>query len=827
MNKLFRVLVLCGVVSAGGLLTAGSAVSQPLPDWVAQEVEQLNQADVMVPDGGVIPGSYGMHLYVNNKLVDVLEIPFAQKGQGDQRKLLPCLSEDTLSNAGIWLFKPATFQSGERACLDLDKLRYISYKADWDDRSLLLTVPQTYVDSHKLRQVEEGMWDDGIDNVFLNYAYSASQNANKREQYLNVRPGINIGAWRYRNYSVWHKDDVKQSWENLNNTLSRNIRSWHSELVLGDVYSSATVFDSIQFRGVMLQSSEQMRPVSERNYVPAVSGVASTDARVTIRQNGQVVYQSSVPAGHFTITDYSPASYGGNLHVTVQESDGSTNEFIVPFASVPILERKGGVKYSVSAGRYLEDSWDGAHHNVGQAELVYGLSDYTTLYGGAQVTGDYRAASMGLGLNLGQFGALSSGVKYARYDTRHEGTRSGRALVVDYAKGVTSTNTRFSFSLQQQLDKSYLNFKDAIAFDRPADQEKNRIGASVVQGLPDSLGALNADMVYQRFSSGRDIRSLSVGYTGTYKGINYGLYFRRYQDTGRERSALASAERGRNSSEVMLTLSIPLSRKGENSLRAGYTVSHNNEGGVDQSVRLDGDAYDKRLGWGVQQGFGTQGVGNYGGVNAVYKGGFGEVNAAYSYARHNHSTLSYGVMGAVTASEYGVVFSHPLSEANVMVIAPDAEGIRVLNGVNVHTDEDGLAVVPGLSAYRNNTIRLDSRSLPLNVDVSRLSQTDLYPTKGALVLAEFQTTRGYKIMLLLENQEVPSGARAYLEGELGQYFTVGAFNQLYMVSPSPVGKLAIFWMEGETWQQCFVDFDVSNTETHNDIHLVKANCQPE
>ncbi|MGG4605760.1 fimbria/pilus outer membrane usher protein [Paenalcaligenes sp. Me131] len=827
MNTVFRFLYVCSVVSAASLFTSSSVCAQPLPDWIAQEVEQLNQEDVMVPDGGVIPGSYGMHLYVNNRLVDVLEIPFSQKGSGAKRKLLPCLSEDSLRNAGIWLFKPSTFQSGERSCLDLDQLRYITYKADWEDRSLLLTVPQAYLDVQKLQQVEEGLWDDGIDNVFLNYAYSASSNANKREQYLNVRPGINFGAWRYRNYSVWHKDDVSQSWENLNNTLSRNIRSLHSELVLGDVYSSATVFDSIQFRGVMLQSSEQMRPVGERNYVPAVSGVASTDARVTIRQNGQVVYQSSVPAGHFTITDYSPASYGGNLHVTVQESDGSTNEFIVPFASVPILERNGGVKYSVSVGRYLEDSWDGTHHNVGQAELVYGLSDFTTLYGGTQVTNDYKAAALGIGLNLGQFGALSGGVKYARYDTRHEGTRSGRALVMDYAKGVTSTNTRFSFSLQQQLDKNYLNFKDAIAFDRPADQEKNRVGASIVQGLPDSLGALNADMVYQRFRSGRDIRSLSVGYTGTYKGINYGLYFRRYQDTGRERSALASAERGRNSSEVMFTVGIPLSRKGENSLRAGYTLSHNNDGVVDQSVRLDGDAYDKRLSWGVQQGYGTHGTANYGGVNAVYRGGFGEMNAAFSYARHNHSTVSYGMTGAVTASEYGVVFSHSLSESNAMVVAPDAEGIRVLNGVNVHTDTDGLAVVPGLSAYRNNTIRLDSRSLPLNVDVGRLSQTDLYPTKGALVLAEFQTTKGYKIMLLFGNQDIPSGARAYLEDELGQYFTVGAFNQLYMVSPTPAGKLAIFWPEGEAWQQCFVDFDVSNIETHNDIHLITVDCQSE
>ncbi|WP_162872393.1 fimbria/pilus outer membrane usher protein, partial [Klebsiella pneumoniae] len=66
-----------------------------------------------------------------------------------------------------------------------------------------------------------------------------------------------------------------------------------------------------------------MYPDSLQGYAPTVRGIARTAAKLTIRQNGYVIYQSYVSPGAFSITDLNPTSSSGDLEVTVDEKDGS------------------------------------------------------------------------------------------------------------------------------------------------------------------------------------------------------------------------------------------------------------------------------------------------------------------------------------------------------------------------------------------------------------------------------------------------------------------------------------------------------------------------
>lgn len=77
-----------------------------------------------------------------------------------------------------------------------------------------------------------------------------------------------------------------------------------------------------------------MRPDSTLNWAPVIRGVAETNARVTISQDGQTLHQSSVPAGPFSIESVLPANTGGELLVTIQESDGRIRRFTVPYSTV-------------------------------------------------------------------------------------------------------------------------------------------------------------------------------------------------------------------------------------------------------------------------------------------------------------------------------------------------------------------------------------------------------------------------------------------------------------------------------------------------------------
>ncbi|WP_235845420.1 fimbria/pilus outer membrane usher protein [Morganella psychrotolerans] len=141
-----------------------------------------------------------------------------------------------------------------------------------------------------------------------------------------------MGAWRYKNYSTWMNDtNGKKKWNNISNTLSRNINKIKSEFTIGDLYSSSQLFDSVKYRGVRLTTDRTMEPTNKTNYVPTISGLANSEATVTIVQNGETIFKQSVPAGPFNLTNYFPMSNGGNLYVNITETDGSEKKLHCAF----------------------------------------------------------------------------------------------------------------------------------------------------------------------------------------------------------------------------------------------------------------------------------------------------------------------------------------------------------------------------------------------------------------------------------------------------------------------------------------------------------------
>ena len=125
-----------------------------------------------------------------------------------------------------------------------------------------------------------------------------------------------------------------------------------AQLTLGESSAPGDIFDSIPFRGLQLASDEDMLPDSLKGYAPVVRGIARSHAQVNVWQNGHVIYQTYVAPGAFEITDIYPTGGSGDLYVTIKEADGSEQRLVVPFASVPVLQREGHLKYSLTGGEY-------------------------------------------------------------------------------------------------------------------------------------------------------------------------------------------------------------------------------------------------------------------------------------------------------------------------------------------------------------------------------------------------------------------------------------------------------------------------------------------
>ncbi len=102
-----------------------------------------------------------------------------------------------------------------------------------------------------------------------------------------------------------------------------------------------------------------MLPDSQLQYAPVVHGIAQTNARVVITQNGNTILETTVSPGAFEINDLYATGYGGDLHVTVYEADGTQNTFTVPYTSLVQLLRPGVWRYSFTAGEVDQPSASG------------------------------------------------------------------------------------------------------------------------------------------------------------------------------------------------------------------------------------------------------------------------------------------------------------------------------------------------------------------------------------------------------------------------------------------------------------------------------------
>lgn len=111
----------------------------------------------------------------------------------------------------------------------------------------------------------------------------------------------------------------------------------------------------------------------------------------------------------------------------------------------------------------------------------------------------------------------------------------------------------------------------------------------------------------------------------------------------------------------------------------------------------------------------------------------------------------------------GVTFARSMGAVS-RVSAPGASGVSVSRSTAV-TDAKGYAVVLYLTAYDKNNVGLDPATLPENVDITR-SNLNVFPTRGAVVEADFTTRVGYQALITLKRASgsVPFGASATLEG---------------------------------------------------------------
>ncbi|HBT4805287.1 TPA: fimbrial biogenesis outer membrane usher protein [Klebsiella quasipneumoniae subsp. similipneumoniae] len=780
--------------------------------------------------GGQLPGIYHVDVYINNDKMETRDVEFRMKKNIDGKEiLLPCLSVDTLDSWGIITKSyPSLLQTGEE-CANILAIPQSSSNFIFERQRLLLSFPQSAVRNSARGWVDPANWDEGIPAFLLNYRVTGSNNyvtsrhgEDSNTQYMNLRPGVNIGPWRLRNYTTWSRTSTGGaggenggSWKSVYSYAQRNIISLKSQFKAGDSSTDSDVFDSVSYRGVALVSDDEMLPDSLKGYAPVVRGIARTNAKVTIRQNGYIIYEDYVSPGAFEINDMFPTGGSGDLNVTITESDGSVQNLVIPFASLPVLQREGQFKYNIAGGLYR--SYDSSVEKTPLMQLtaIYGLPQGITLYGGGQFSKYYNSTALGVGKNLGNFGALSTDVTQAWSTIKNKKTDSGQSWRLRYSKNFTETGTNFAIAGYRYATNGYWGMQEVLnsyhngtSDFQVTERRRNRAEISVSQQLIDAVGNISLNAVREDYyNSDKALESYAIGYFNSWNSISYGInysYNINSYNTGN------NGEKYKKDQIFSFNINVPFSFFGikDSETNAGYSLSSSKNGGTSHNFSLSGTALEQRnLNWSIQKGYGSGGIDNNGSINTYLNGTYGEVNAGYNYDT-NARRLDYGISGGIIAHENGITFGQQLGETVALVAAPHADGVAVLSGNGVRTDIRGYAIVPYVSPYRKNDIMLDTETFGDNTDIEINSQT-VIPTRGAVVRATYKTSVGYRVLMNLtrtDNTPVPFGAVVTDNSDKSSGGAiVGDGGQVYIPGLMQEGRLLVKWGSNKG-EQCSVNY---------------------
>lgn len=787
--------------------------------------------------GNPVPqGQYHVDLYVNDKWKGRGEVKF-ENDKSNTLVARPCFTLKLVSMLGIDIDKidPEMRQllKNDDSCVRINDISPdLTAYYDVTSQRINVQAPQIWQLSQVRGYVNPELWDNGIPAATLQYDYNAwhadmSGSDAISSQYLSLMGGLNWDAWRlrYRGIFNWNNDKGWQ-YDSTSTYLERGIIPLRSKLVMGDSTTDGQVFDSVGFRGVMLTSDDRMYEDSQRGYAPVITGVANTNALVSVSQRGVRIYQSTVPPGAFRIDDLYPNGTGGDLLVTVKEADGSEHSFTVTYASIAELLRPGTSRYSLMAGRYRNSSIN-EKPQIAMGTFRHGFTNLLTTYTGAIGGEDYQSVAGGVALNT-PVGALSADITHARTTLADNSKREGQSIRFSFAKILPVVDTNITLASYRYSSSGYYDIDDAMlmrdlertnkgAYSSSINR-KNRLQLSATQTISDTLGSINISASTQDYwnKSGRDTE-YQLGYTNAFKWFNFNLNASRTRDLVKDKW----------DNKIAIGISLPLGNSARSAYLSSTYVQESGHRGLQNSI-AGTSGENRQYNWSAfanQDHYDHSSSKTTGGASGNWTSPWTTLGGNFS-AGQGYQQYGMNLSGGAVAWQNGIVLTPIMGDTMAVIEAEHAGGAKVANNSSLSLNRSGNAAVPYLSPYRQNTIELDPKGLSNDVSLDVTSQNSV-PTAGAVVLMKYATDKGYSVLFTLQHgdESLPFGADVVDErGNTVGYIAQGG--QSFARVKNLSGTLRVKWGSA-VGQQCQFSYRLSEQKSANtgDLRRADAVCQ--
>ena len=589
--------------------------------------------------------------------------------------------------------------------------------------------------------------------------------------------GVLTNSFSARNLTRSDTLGTPSRFTRLETTFTRNFPDQNKTLRFGDSVTRAGLLGrNVYFGGIQFGSNFALTPGFVSQPIPVLTGISAAPSTVELYINDVLRQTSTVPTGPFAIDNLPTLSGSGDARIVVRDQLGRETVITQSFFSNGRLLAPGLDDWSVEAGLVRKD--------LGTASAKYGpaftsgtwrhgYNPGLTLEGRAELTPDLRTLQAGAIAGL-PFGLLGNAAVTGSHENS-AGTGAQWLLGLEYSGLHSSTliqaqGASKDFRQLGQLD----NFSPT----------KLQLAANWTYSLPrwGTFGLGYASI--SRYDSAR-VDSYSANYSvqinrqaslnlianqvvGDVRATSLGLNLLVLLD--RNRIATVTAD----------------NRKGVNDLYA--TVSQNPD-------------FENRLGWralvGKLQNHEREEAGLY------YLGQRSVVTADIS-RNPNQTALRLGANGGVVLADGHVFATQRLLDSFALVEVKGYGNIGVGLGSNVqtHTDASGIAMIPRLSPYQSNQLRLDATELPINAEIDSIEQYAVPAYRSAVKITfPVRSGRGALLKIVLDDGDVaPAGAIAHIEGDKEEFY-VARRGEAFITGLQAKNRVTLSW----NGQQCTFD----------------------
>ncbi|MBC3248943.1 outer membrane usher protein [Serratia fonticola] len=748
--------------------------------------------------GFIMPGTYGMVVRINrDELPEQLVSFYAPEGEAHGSRA--CVDKAMVERFGLkegLLDKLTWWHQGE--CLNESSLQGMEVRGDLSTSALYLSIPQAYLEYTSESWEPPSRWENGIPGLLLDYNLNGRmqrQQTQRGDSYGlsgNGTAGMNLGVWRLRADWQGSIDQQNGSARSKNSQFDwdryyayRAIKMLRSKLMIGENYLDSDLFDSFRFSGASLVSDDSMQPPNLRGYAPEIVGVARTNARVIISQQGWLLHETQVAAGPFRIQDINDA-VNGELHVRVEEQDGSVQEFNLNTASIPYLTRPGVVRFKLSAGK--PSDWQ--HHVsgpwFGTGEFSWGINSGWSLYGGVLTGGGYNAASLGIGRDLMVLGALSFDATQSMVRVpQQDSMLMGGSYRLSYSKRFDEYDSQVTFAGYRFSQRDFMNMSDYVNMnrgDKGTRNNKEMYTISFNKQFRDAGITLYLNYDHQT-------------YWGQSANDRYNLMLSRYFDIGVFRnislslSAYRNRYNGMNDDGAYLSLSLPW---GNNA-----TVSYNTTTGRETTTNKVSyyEKTDELNNYQVSVGHSCDG-GNLSGYYN-HEGDMAQITANASYHQGSYSALGMSAQGGATLTAKGGALHRMgiMGSTRLLIDTQGVPGVPVRGyGSTSRTNTWGKTVIGDINSYYRNEASIDLNLLGENAEVPQ-SVVQATLTEGAIGYRQFDVVAGQKAMAVIrlaDGREPPFGA-SVMNTRRQETGIVSEGGNVYLSGINPGESMTVHW----------------------------------